>query len=56
MLSIVCDPTKLKWDEEKSKHVNLAQQNGFGPALIFAQFAEVGNLEACEQSLTGAGD
>jgi hypothetical protein len=25
-------PSKTKLDEEKSKHVGLAQQNGFGPA------------------------
>jgi hypothetical protein len=28
-------------DEEKSKHVGLAQQNGFGPAF-FSQDAEAG--------------
>jgi 2',3'-cyclic-nucleotide 2'-phosphodiesterase (5'-nucleotidase family) len=25
---------KIKWDEEKSKHVGLAQQNGFGPTFL----------------------
>jgi hypothetical protein len=26
-------PSKIKLHEEKSKHVSLAQQNGFGPAF-----------------------
>jgi len=29
-------------DEKKSKHVSLAQQNGFGPAFLHSLFAEVG--------------
>jgi hypothetical protein len=27
-------PCKLKLDEKKSKHVNLVQQNGFGPTIL----------------------
>ncbi len=34
-------PSKLKLNEEKSKHARLSQQNGFGPS-IFLQFAEAG--------------
>ncbi len=29
-------PCKSKLDEEKSKHVDLAQQNGFGPAFLYS--------------------
>jgi hypothetical protein len=32
-------PSKREFDEEKSKHCPLCQQNGFGPAF-FAQDAE----------------
>jgi hypothetical protein len=38
--------------EEKSKHVALAEQNGFGPVL-FAQFAEA-SYNKGQQSLTPA--
>jgi hypothetical protein len=27
-------PSKLKFNEEKSKHAGLNQQNGFGPAVL----------------------
>jgi hypothetical protein len=34
-------PCKLKLHEEKSKHVGLAQQNGFVPALLYSLLSSV---------------
>jgi hypothetical protein len=36
--ALVCDSANWKLDEEKSKHVGLAQHDGFGPCN-FALFA-----------------
>jgi hypothetical protein len=40
-------------DEEKSKHVDLGQQNGFGPTF-FAQDAEAGKMNGKDQRPTHA--
>jgi hypothetical protein len=33
----------LKLDKEKSKHIGLVQQNGFGPALLYHLVSLVNN-------------
>jgi hypothetical protein len=43
-----------KSNEEKSKHVSLAQQNDFGPAFLYS-FEETGTGTA-QQSITPAVD
>jgi hypothetical protein len=35
VLSIMPPPSTLKLDEEKSKHMGLGEQNGFGPAFLY---------------------
>ncbi len=56
-LHSVHDPCKLKLDEEKSKCVGLAQQNGFVPTFLytllsFVQFA--GGSYKAQQSISPA--
>jgi hypothetical protein len=38
----VCGPSNKKLNEEKSKHIGLAQQNGFGPNIFPQDDAEAG--------------
>jgi hypothetical protein len=43
----------LHWDEEKSKHASLAQQNDFGPtffcSLIKSWYKRTGKLCTCQK-------
>ncbi len=42
-------PSKIKMDEEKSKHANLAQQNGLGPTFFHRRMLKLGERHSRAQ-------